>query len=119
MKYAPSISRSSDVAWRDERAPQLRVGLHDVGFRARERADVDAVHELLVGIGANVIHSPADGPWVPGDDSVLFEETILARGFPWVSSRVGSGGAEAARCDVTETPVPAPAARRYGRAWRR
>ena len=74
MKYAPSISRSSDVAWRDERAPQLRVGLHDVGFRARERADVDAVHEFLLGIGAKIVHAPEDGPWAPGYYSVLFED---------------------------------------------
>ena len=35
-----------------ERFVQLRVGLHHVCFRVRERADVDAVHDFLVGIGA-------------------------------------------------------------------
>jgi hypothetical protein len=29
------------------RSEQLRVGLHHVCFRARERADVDAVHDFL------------------------------------------------------------------------
>ncbi len=57
-----------------ERFVQLRVGLHHVCFRVRERADVDAVHYFLVGIGARVIHPPEDGPWAPGYYSVLFED---------------------------------------------
>ncbi len=57
-----------------ERFVQLRVGLHHVCFRVRERADVDAVHDFLVGIGARVIHPPEDGPWAPGYYSVLFED---------------------------------------------
>ena len=57
-----------------ERFVQLRVGLHHVCFRIRERADVDAVHDFLVGIGARVIHPPEDGPWAPGYYSVLFED---------------------------------------------
>src|SRR5437867_12663378 len=80
--------------YHDQRFAQLRVGLHHVCFRARERADVDAVHEFLVGIGAKIVHPPEDGPWAPGYYSVLFEETILARGFPRVSSMAGSGGAK-------------------------
>ena len=59
---------------RDERFVQFRVGLHHVCFRARERADVDAVHTFLVGIGATIIHPPEDGPWAPGYYSVLFED---------------------------------------------
>src|SRR5438093_7945111 len=51
---------------REARFAQLRVGLHHVCFRARERADVDAVHEFLVGIGAKIIHPPEDGPWARG-----------------------------------------------------
>jgi len=57
-----------------ERFVQLRVGLHHVCFRVRERVDVDAVHDFLVGIGARVIHPPEDGPWAPGYYSVLFED---------------------------------------------
>ncbi len=57
-----------------ERFVQLRVGLHHVCFRARERADVDAVHEFLVGIGAKIVHPPEDGAWAPGYYSVLFED---------------------------------------------
>ena len=58
----------------DERFAQLRVGLHHVCFRARERADVDAVHEFLVRLGAKIVHPPEDGAWAPGYYSVLFED---------------------------------------------
>jgi catechol 2,3-dioxygenase-like lactoylglutathione lyase family enzyme len=60
--------------YRDERFVQFRVGLHHISFRARERADVDALHEFLVGIGAKIVHPPEDGPWAPGYYSVLFED---------------------------------------------
>ena len=64
----------AEEAHRDERFVQFRVGLHHVCFRARERGDVDALHEFLVGIGATIIHPPEDGPWAPGYYSVLFED---------------------------------------------
>lgn len=63
-----------DARWRDERFVQLRVGLHHICFRARERADVDVVHDFLLSIGAKVVHPPEDGPWAPGYYSVLFED---------------------------------------------
>lgn len=63
-----------DPAHAGERFVQQRVGLHHVCFRARERADVDAVHEFLVGRGATIVHPPEDGPWAPGYYSVLFED---------------------------------------------
>src|SRR4051812_32613963 len=53
-------------AHRGEAFVQTRVGLHHVCFRARERADVDAVHALVVEIGARVVHPPEDAPWAPG-----------------------------------------------------
>jgi catechol 2,3-dioxygenase-like lactoylglutathione lyase family enzyme len=59
---------------RDERFVQLRVGLHHVCFRARERADVDAVHAFLVARGTKIVHPPEEGPWAPGYYSVLFED---------------------------------------------
>jgi catechol 2,3-dioxygenase-like lactoylglutathione lyase family enzyme len=62
----PSCSR--------ERFVQRRVGLHHLCFRARERADVDAVHALVRGLGAAVVHPPEDGAWAPGYYSVLFED---------------------------------------------
>ena len=53
---------------------QRRVGLHHVCFRARERADVDALHEFLQSIGATIVHPPEEAPWAPGYYSVLFED---------------------------------------------
>ena len=57
-----------------ERFVQRRVGLHHVCFRARERADVDALHDFVRGLGAKIVHPPEDGPWAPGYYSVLFED---------------------------------------------
>ncbi len=72
-RTAVGIVQAED-RYRDERFAQLRVGLHHVCFRARERADVDAVHELLLRIGARVVHPPEEGMWAPGYYSVLFED---------------------------------------------
>ena len=57
-----------------ERFVQQRVGLHHLCFRVRERAEVDAVHELVRRLGATIVHPPEDGPWAPGYYSVLFED---------------------------------------------
>jgi catechol 2,3-dioxygenase-like lactoylglutathione lyase family enzyme len=59
---------------RGERFVQRRVGLHHLCFRVRERADVDAVHEVAHRLGATIVHPPEDGPWAPGYYSVLFED---------------------------------------------
>ena len=72
-RTAVGIVRAED-RHREERFVQLRVGLHHVCFRARERADVDAVHDFLVRMGARVVHPPEEGPWAPGYYSVLFED---------------------------------------------
>jgi catechol 2,3-dioxygenase-like lactoylglutathione lyase family enzyme len=64
----------ADTALRGERFVQRRVGLHHLCFRARERADVDAVHALVRDLGATIVHPPEDGPWAPGYYSVLFED---------------------------------------------
>lgn len=37
-------------------------GLHHVAFQAASRADVDALHRLLKGMGATVLDPPADYP---------------------------------------------------------
>jgi catechol 2,3-dioxygenase-like lactoylglutathione lyase family enzyme len=68
-----AISRAGDDH-RDERFVQRRVGLHHVCFRARERADVDAVHTFLQQLGATIIHPPEEAHWAPGYYSVLFED---------------------------------------------
>lgn len=72
-RTAVGIVKAED-RYRDERFVQLRVGLHHLCFRARERGDVDALHEFLVGIGAKIVHPPEEGPWAPGYYSVLFED---------------------------------------------
>jgi catechol 2,3-dioxygenase-like lactoylglutathione lyase family enzyme len=57
-----------------ERFDQGRVGLHHICFRVRERAEVDEVHQFLVGIGATIVHGPQDDQYAPGYYSVLFED---------------------------------------------
>ncbi len=64
----------ADPAHHGERFVQRRVGLHHLCFRARERADVDAVHEVAKRLGATIVHPPEDGAWAPGYYSVLFED---------------------------------------------
>jgi len=58
----------------NERFAQRRIGLHHFCFRARQREDVDRVHEFLQSIEARIVHPPEDGPWAPGYYSVLFED---------------------------------------------
>ncbi|HEX7927197.1 MAG TPA: VOC family protein [bacterium] len=57
---------------------QGHAGLHHVCFRAREREDVDLLHELVKGLvashGGKVVHAPQEDKWVPGYYSVLFED---------------------------------------------
>jgi catechol 2,3-dioxygenase-like lactoylglutathione lyase family enzyme len=72
-RTAVGIMRA-EAAHRTARFVQTRVGLHHVCFRARERADVDAVHALLQELGATIVHPPEEGPWAPGYYSLLFED---------------------------------------------
>lgn len=72
-RTAFGVARAEEP-YRNERFVQFRVGLHHVCFRARERADVDALHEFLRGLGATIVHPPEEGPWAPGYYSVLFED---------------------------------------------
>jgi catechol 2,3-dioxygenase-like lactoylglutathione lyase family enzyme len=60
--------------YRGERFAQGRAGLHHVCLRARERADVDAVYQFLLSIGATIIRAPEGGAWAAGYYSVLFED---------------------------------------------
>ncbi|MEE2983579.1 MAG: VOC family protein [Pseudomonadota bacterium] len=62
-----------------ERFVQNSVGLHHLCFRARNNADVDAVQELLVSMGATIVHGTEPGPWAPGYYSVLFEDPVGTR----------------------------------------
>ncbi len=72
-RTAVGIVRAEEP-YRDERFVQFRVGLHHACFRAREREDVDKVHELLEEMGATIVHPPEEGVWAPGYYSVLFED---------------------------------------------
>jgi catechol 2,3-dioxygenase-like lactoylglutathione lyase family enzyme len=63
-----------DERYHRERFEQQRIGLHHVCFRARERADVDALHAFLQTIDARIVHPPEEGAWAPGYYSVLFED---------------------------------------------
>ena len=57
-----------------ERFIQFRTGLHHVCFRAREREDVDTLHDFLLELGATVVHTPREDDFAPGYYSVLFED---------------------------------------------
>ena len=72
-RTAVGITRAED-AYASERFVQFRVGLHHLCFRAREREDVDQIHDFLLELGAKIVRPPEDGPWAPGYYSVLFED---------------------------------------------
>jgi catechol 2,3-dioxygenase-like lactoylglutathione lyase family enzyme len=61
-------------AYAGDRFVQRRVGLHHVCFRARERADVDAVHAFVEKLGAKIVRAPEESSWAPGYYSTLFED---------------------------------------------
>jgi catechol 2,3-dioxygenase-like lactoylglutathione lyase family enzyme len=72
-RTAIAITRCGEP-YRRERFVQDRVGLHHLCFRARSRADVDQVFELLQQLGAPIVYPPREGPWAPGYYSVAFED---------------------------------------------
>lgn len=49
-------------------------GLDHLCFRARERADVDAVHAFALELGAEIVRAPVEGPWAPGYYSCSFRD---------------------------------------------
>ena len=72
-RTAVAITRCAGE-YRNERFVQRRVGLHHLCFRARSRADVDQVYELVQKLGAKIVYPAQDGPWAPGYYSVAFED---------------------------------------------
>jgi catechol 2,3-dioxygenase-like lactoylglutathione lyase family enzyme len=69
------LVREAPPEKRGARFDQDRVGLHHLCFRARARADVDAVHRFVAGeLRAKIVHPPEEGAWAPGYYSVLFED---------------------------------------------
>lgn len=65
---------ASDEMHKNEKFDQNRIGLHHLCFRARERSDVDQIHQFLLEMKVKIVHPPEDGPWGPGYYSVLFED---------------------------------------------
>ena len=63
-----------DAIFSGETFEQRRVGMHHFCLRARQREDVDALHEFLQSIDARIVRAPGEGPWAPGYYSVLFED---------------------------------------------
>jgi catechol 2,3-dioxygenase-like lactoylglutathione lyase family enzyme len=58
---------------------QYRAGLHHVCFRARSRADVEAVADVVESYGGRLVHAPREDGWAPGYFSVLFEDPCGTR----------------------------------------
>ena len=63
-----------DPKHRGDAFDQRRIGLHHLCLRARERADVDAIHDVAVRLGARIVHPPREDGFAPGYYSVLFED---------------------------------------------
>jgi catechol 2,3-dioxygenase-like lactoylglutathione lyase family enzyme len=57
-----------------DRFVQRRVGLHHFCLRAREREDVDGIHDFVKELGVTIVHPPRDDAFAPGYYSVLFED---------------------------------------------
>jgi catechol 2,3-dioxygenase-like lactoylglutathione lyase family enzyme len=66
-------------AHRPDPFDQYRAGLHHVCFRARSRADVDAVADAVPTFGGRLVHAPQEDGWAPGYYSVLFEDPCGTR----------------------------------------
>jgi catechol 2,3-dioxygenase-like lactoylglutathione lyase family enzyme len=45
-----------------------------VYYCARERADIDELHDFLCSIGTTIIRAPREDGWAPGYYSLLFED---------------------------------------------
>lgn len=69
------LVREAPPEKRGARFDQDQVGLHHLCFRARARADVDAIHRFVVDeLHAKIVHPPEEGAWAPGYYSLLFED---------------------------------------------
>lgn len=53
---------------------QRRVGIHHLCLRAREREQIDEIHDFVKGLGARIVHPPREDGFAPGYYSVLFED---------------------------------------------
>ena len=69
VAISPASSRHAG-----ERYAQERCGLHHFCFRARSRADVDAIYQTALALDAKIVRAPQEDHWAPGYYSVLFED---------------------------------------------
>lgn len=53
---------------------QQRPGLHHLCFRAKSRADVDAIYQTALALQAKIIRALREDAWAKGYYSVLFED---------------------------------------------
>ncbi len=97
------LVRAATAEHEDSAFDQNRPGLHHFCFRARQREDVDRVHDFLVKeLDAHIVHPPEDGSqFAPGYYSVLFEDPdgirvevnhVPGRGHLGVGGRLGPDG---------------------------
>jgi len=97
------LVRAAPPDKRGKRFDQWTSGLHHFCFRARSRADVDAIYEFLEGETAiTMIHGPEDGSqFAPGYYSLLFEDPdgirvevnhVPGKGHFGEGGRLGPGG---------------------------
>ncbi len=66
--------RRADPEHADVPHNETGPGIDHLCFRARSREDVDAAHEFLRGIGADIVRAPEEGPWAPGYYSLSFRD---------------------------------------------
>ncbi|MCY3928083.1 MAG: VOC family protein, partial [Acidobacteria bacterium] len=70
------LVRAAPPDKRDRPFDQDRPGLHHLCFRARSRADVDAIYRFIEAeLDAKVVHGPEEGDrFAPGYYSILVED---------------------------------------------
>ena len=63
-----------DPEFKDEPFNQRRAGIHHLCLRAREREQIDEIHDFVTKLGADIVHAPREDGFAPGYYSVLFED---------------------------------------------
>jgi catechol 2,3-dioxygenase-like lactoylglutathione lyase family enzyme len=53
---------------------ELAPGIDHLCFRARSREDIDHLHPFVLGLGAEIVRAPEEGPWAPGYYSLSFRD---------------------------------------------
>jgi catechol 2,3-dioxygenase-like lactoylglutathione lyase family enzyme len=66
--------RKADPEHADAAHLETGTSLDHLCFRARSREDIDAVHEFVEELGAEIVRPPVEGPWAPGYYSCSFRD---------------------------------------------